>query len=94
MNRRGFFRSLVLLAGAASVSPTIFIPKFEPVKWKVASPAYWLNPEWVRAPYEMRFFYGSWRWTMENLGEALSDYSPRAVFKDGRFVVIHPFLKI
>lgn len=33
--RRSFFRSLGLLAGAASVSPTIFIPKFEPVRWKV-----------------------------------------------------------
>lgn len=37
MNRRNFFRSLAALAGAASVSPTIFIPKFEPVRWKPIS---------------------------------------------------------
>jgi len=36
MNRRGFFSRLALVAAAASVSPHIFIPKFEPVHWKVA----------------------------------------------------------
>jgi len=36
--RRNFFRSLAALAGAASISPQIFIPKFEPVRWKVAAP--------------------------------------------------------
>ena len=35
--RRNFFRSLAALAGAASISPQIFIPKFEPVRWKVAA---------------------------------------------------------
>jgi hypothetical protein len=34
MNRRGFFKSLALIASAASLSPTIFIPKFEPVRWR------------------------------------------------------------
>jgi hypothetical protein len=34
MNRRNFFGSLGLLVGAASLSPSIFIPKLEPVKWK------------------------------------------------------------
>lgn len=38
MNRRGFFKSLALIGAAASVSPHIFIPKFEPVKWKVWTP--------------------------------------------------------
>jgi hypothetical protein len=38
MNRRGFFKSLALVAGAASLSPQIFIPKFEPVRWKVIRP--------------------------------------------------------
>lgn len=33
-SRRSFFRSLGLLAGAASVSPLVFVPKFEPVRWK------------------------------------------------------------
>lgn len=34
MNRRHFFKSLATVAGAASVSPLIFIPKFEPVRWR------------------------------------------------------------
>jgi hypothetical protein len=48
--RRNFFHSLTLMAGAASVSPQIFIPRFEPVKWKsIAEP-------WIPAD-----FYGEWK---------------------------------
>lgn len=39
MTRRGFFNKFGVLLGAASLSPTIFIPRFEPVKWKVMAPA-------------------------------------------------------
>ena len=74
MNRRGFFRSLVLLAGAASVSPTIFIPKFEPVRWKV-------TPAIQRCSFEqfliemtpgfdqyiLAEYFGKWRWRMDTL---------------------------
>lgn len=35
MNRRGFFSSLGVLLGTAAVAPSIFIPKLEPVVWKV-----------------------------------------------------------
>ena len=42
MNRRSFFRSLALVGAAASLSPDIFIPKFEPVKWKVIAPPHGL----------------------------------------------------
>lgn len=35
IDRRSFFKSFAALIGAASLSPQIFIPKFEPVKWKV-----------------------------------------------------------
>lgn len=38
MNRRSFFSSIAAFAGAASLSPNIFIPKFEPVKWKAIVP--------------------------------------------------------
>jgi len=34
-NRRSFFKSLALISGAAVGCPGIFIPKFEPVRWKV-----------------------------------------------------------
>ena len=34
MNRRGFLNTIARVAAAASLSPTIFIPKFEPVRWK------------------------------------------------------------
>lgn len=57
MNRRSFFSSLAALAGAASLSPNIFIPKFEPVKWKV--PRKWIrNPDWVMAEYRMIIYSG------------------------------------
>lgn len=39
MNQRSFFKSLVLIGAAASLSPQIFIPKFEPVRWKVSQAA-------------------------------------------------------
>lgn len=57
MDRRGFFKSLALMAGAVSVSPTIFIPKFEPVKWKrpFLPIIFKRNPEWEIAQYEIRF---------------------------------------
>ena len=66
MNTRHFFKSLALLAAGAAVSPGIFIPKFEPVRWKVtrAIP----NPDWVNAEgeyriimsYEAARFFGRW----------------------------------
>lgn len=34
MNRRSFFNKFGVLIGAASLSPTIFIPRFEAVRWK------------------------------------------------------------
>lgn len=52
MNRRSFFSSLGALVGAASLSPTIFIPKFEPVKWKrIVVP----NKGWFVAEFEQYF---------------------------------------
>lgn len=35
MNSRSFFKSLAMLTAGAAVAPGIFIPKFEPVKWKL-----------------------------------------------------------
>lgn len=35
MNTRSFIKSLALLSGAAVGCPGIFIPKLEPVRWKV-----------------------------------------------------------
>lgn len=58
MNKRNFFKSLALMAGAASISPQIFIPKFEPVKWK-ASTAF----EEILVPFDFAFpsqFFGKW----------------------------------
>jgi hypothetical protein len=37
-SRRSFFKSLALLGAAAVGCPGIFIPKFEPVKWKAVAP--------------------------------------------------------
>ena len=57
MNKRSFFKSLAII-GAATVAPGIFIPKFEPVRWKVVRPVQViLNPEWVKARYQYQFLF-------------------------------------
>jgi len=60
MNTRSFFKSLALLTAGAAVAPGIFIPKLEPVRWKVAKP---VIRKWV---VEYRFnpkdYIGEWRW--------------------------------
>jgi hypothetical protein len=48
MKRRNFFNSLAAFAGVASLSPQVFIPKFEPVQWKVILPnTQWIVAQWV-----------------------------------------------
>lgn len=56
MNRRSFFKSLALL-GAAASAPAIFIPKLEPVRWKIIRPqTLWIpNPAYALAPFEIRY---------------------------------------
>lgn len=55
-SRRSFFKSLAMLGASAVGAPGIFIPKFEPVKWKALSPVnanfHEVNPRW---------FYGKWQ---------------------------------
>lgn len=59
MNRRGFFKAFSVLGAAASLSPMVFVPKFEPVHWKkIVKLDEWcavVNPEWINAPYEVEF---------------------------------------
>lgn len=59
MNRRGFFRSVAALVGAASVSPTIFIPKFEPVHWKRGLTQEYLDT--LADDLKGKDFYGCWQ---------------------------------
>lgn len=59
MNRRGFFRSVAALVGAASVSPAIFIPKFESVHWK---------PPQRALARDLRDFYGVWQFVTYKQG--------------------------
>lgn len=37
-NRRTFFKSLAMLGAAAAGCPGIFVPKFEPIRWKITKP--------------------------------------------------------
>jgi hypothetical protein len=78
MNRRGFFKSLALLAGAASVSPQIFIPKFEPVRWKV------INPQ--SYPFRAKELYGEWRWVSVR---ELARWHPEPMVKESAQAAIH-----
>lgn len=82
MNKRSFFKSLALLAAGAAVAPGIFVPKFEPVRWKVTRPL--PNPEWVKAEYEVYYigqpgifdpvifkssdFHGKWQFVEDDIG--------------------------
>ena len=55
-NRRSFFSSLALIGSAAAGFPGLFIPKFEPVKWKrIVSPESIVNPQWEYADYKVYF---------------------------------------
>lgn len=58
-DRRSFFKSLMLLGAAAAGCPGIFIPKFEPVKWKVISST---NPVWSERDY-----VGEWSFIMDSV---------------------------
>jgi hypothetical protein len=49
MNRRSFFATLALAA------PLLFLPKLEPPKWKRDRVLWVPNPEYVKAPFEIRF---------------------------------------
>lgn len=58
MNRRNFFKGLAALVGGAA-APMIFVPKLDPVRWKVLGPSGLLvpNPAWIDAPYELLFIH-------------------------------------
>lgn len=64
MHRRNFFRSLALIAGASSVCPNIFIPKFEPVKWKVLPRGFFYQGtlESIVREWEASKYIGTWQW--------------------------------
>jgi len=54
--RRSFFRSIAALTGAASVSPLIFLPKFEPVRCRNVH----------RFQFDPRNYYGTWQFVAGN----------------------------
>lgn len=56
MNRRNFFRSIALLGSAASISPQIFIPRFEPVRWKPVVATWHRVPFWYHLSPEYKAF--------------------------------------
>jgi hypothetical protein len=68
MNRRGFFTRLGVLVGAASLSPTIFVPKFEAVRWKVVRSEV-VEEIWgghvCWTIFSARELAGEWRWVSE-----------------------------
>lgn len=41
MKRRGFFKTLAGIVGGLAVSPMVFIPKFEPIPWKIVKRGPW-----------------------------------------------------
>lgn len=73
MQRRSFFKSLAVMAGAASASPLIFIPKFEPVKWKVDRGVKGLgyNMYPIPQPLTAQEFWGKWEFMVLASGETI-----------------------
>lgn len=59
-NRRSFFKSLALL-GAAAGCPGLFLPKLEPVRWKItrATP---YDYDALQQSFKNRDFAGTWKW--------------------------------
>jgi hypothetical protein len=99
-DRRSFFKSLALLAAGAAVAPGIFVPKFEPVRWKVQSPTYTgfavfkkyavINPAWVNAPYEMALAFHPQ--ALSTIPENLYPFRWSELDKDGKPISIPPYI--
>lgn len=84
MNRRGFFKSLAALTAAAS-APGIFIPKFDPVRWKVLNTTSGIlvpNPAWINAPYELMFIAegGYWSQKLREIPRNLELTDPKNIY--------------
>lgn len=60
---------MAFLAGASS-APGLFLPKFEPVHWKIIRVP---NPQWVTAEYEFYYldYAGKWDFSMLSNGTDL-----------------------
>lgn len=87
MNRRGFFSKLAILAGAASCSPQIFLPKFEPVRWKVIRPERYLEiVTSLDGRFDPREFMGQWKWV--TFPDAYLDYALKTIREHPKTVVI------
>jgi len=73
MNTRSFFKSLALLAAGAAVAPGIFVPKFEPVRWKVLTPQihgctfeqYLIDQTPIYDALILSEYYGKWEFVMD-----------------------------
>lgn len=107
MNRRNFFTSIGLILAGAS-APGIFLPKFEPVRWKVKRPIRIVpNPEYATAPYETYFL--DMRPLIDQsiidenaiiIERRLRDFdggfeywTPRFKLVNGEYVHVHPFIE-
>lgn len=63
MNRRKMLKSLATIFGV-SCAPSLFIPKFEPVKWKIVKPNYQVcgYRDYI---FNARDFYGKWQFVLD-----------------------------
>lgn len=96
MNRRSFFTSLGAVA-AACAAPSIFIPKFEPVRWKFIKPSmgrvlYAPNPDYIQAKYAVGWLFG-----FPSIGQHIDlTYPVRGNEFDSRgmLIPIPPFIRV
>lgn len=59
MNRRGFISQLALMLGAASGPGILALKAHDHFRWRAGRGGLIavINPEWVNAPYEIRFLW-------------------------------------
>lgn len=62
MNRRAFFKTAAVLAGATLLRVKVSAAEITPpiTAFKKMGDAAVLNPEWVNAPYEIGFYHTGW----------------------------------
>ena len=91
MNRRTFFKSVSTLLSVASLSPQIFIPKFEPVHFKVISRIV-PNPAYINAAYELvaREMSGYWSYDLRKTPVRVDLSDPRKKIFKLRYDLIDP----
>jgi hypothetical protein len=90
MKRRSF------LTGLCAIAPLLFLPRFEPVKWKRTERIWVPNPEYVTAPFHIeQILCQEFAQEFFNANLVLGRYHPDARFAiaNGHLQEVPPYIK-